>query len=161
MFYVLTCTLQVCIRCIHMGNLKLPKTGSARMVVCERSLEGNQRLSLRTSPPLSPQLSSGTLPCFTSITLESQCPHLTHHQVPGAQVRHGSWEPQEDSPAGFAVLWPRLRPGSEISHRKLGLIISQSGSLVPPAAQALKKAECWRIAAFGLWCQRRFFFFLT
>ena len=159
MLYVLTCTLQVCIRYIHMGTLKLPKTGSAQMVVCERSLEGSQRLSPRTSPPLSLQLSSGALPGFTSITLESQCPHLARHQVPGAQVRHGSWEPQEDSPAGFGVLWPWLSLRSEISHWNLGLIISQSGSPVPSVAQPLKQAECWRTNAFGLWCWRGFFFF--
>jgi len=158
MFYVLTCTFQLCIWCIHMGTLKLPQTGSAQMVVCEMSLEGSQRLSPRTSPPLSPQLSSGALPGFTSITLESQYPHLTHHQVPRAQVTHGFWEPQEDWPAGFGVLWPRLSLGSEISHWNLGLIISQSGSPVPPAAQALKQAECWRTDAFGLWCWRGFFF---
>ena len=103
-----------------MGTLKLPKTGSAQMVVCERSLEASQRLSPRTSPPLSPQLSLGALPGFSSITLESQCPHLTCHWVPRAQVRHGSWESWEDSPAGFGVLCPRLSLGSEISHWKLG-----------------------------------------
>ena len=95
------------------GNPSCPKESQPRWWVCGRSLEGNQRLSPRTSPPLTPQLSSGALPGFTSITLESQCPDLALHQVPGTQVRYGSQETQEDSPAGFGVLWPRLSPGSE------------------------------------------------
>ena len=37
-------------------------------------------------------------------------PCLAPHQVPGNQVRYGSQETQEDSPAGFGVLWPRLSP---------------------------------------------------
>ena len=90
-----------------------PKESQPRWWVCGRSLEGSQRRSPKTSPPLTPQLSSGALPGFTRITRESQCPHLTSPQVPRAQVRHGSREPCEDSPAGFRVLWPRLSPGSE------------------------------------------------
>ena len=107
------------------------------MVSLWKSLEGNQRLSPRTSPPLTPQLSSAAVPGFTSVTLESQYPHLAPDKVPWAQVRHRSREM-----GGLTCrVWGPLAQTQpwkwEICHQKLGLILSPSGSLVPPAAQAL------------------------
>ena len=110
---VLTLTFQLCIRCIHMGTLSCQKESQPRWWVCGRSLEGSQRLSPRTSPPLPSQLSSGTIPGFTSITPESQCPDLAPNQVPGTQVSYGSQETRANTPASFRVPWPRLSPGSE------------------------------------------------
>ena len=108
MVCVLTLTLQLCIRCIHMGILKLPKEGQPRYWICGRSLEGSQRLIPRTSPALTPQFSSQALPGFTSITLESRYPHLL-----GLKWDMGTQEIWEDSHAGFGVLWPRRGSGTE------------------------------------------------
>ena len=86
-----------------------PEESQPRWWVCGRSLEGCQRLSPRTSPLLTPQLRSGALPGFTSIT---EPPHRPH-QVFRAQVRRGSQDTQGDPTAAFRVLWPRHIPGSE------------------------------------------------
>ena len=112
MVCVLTLTFQLCIRCIHMGTLSCPRV-SAQMVSLWKVPGRKSEAESQDFPtPNSPaQLRS---PCiFTSITLESQCPDLTPHQVPGTQVRHISQETRENTPAWFRVPWPRLSPGSE------------------------------------------------
>ena len=109
---VLTLTLQLCIRCIHMGTLSCSRV-SARIV----SL---WKVPGRKSEPESQDLPTPHSPA----QLRSPSRLLQHHsripvppprhpEVPRAQVRHGSLEPCENSPAGFQVLWPRLSPGSE------------------------------------------------
>ena len=136
---VLTLTLQLCIRCIHIGTLSGPKESQPRRWVSGKSLEGSQRLRPRTSAlHTTPQLSSGTLPGFTTITLGSQCPHLLPHWFPRMEVRHG--DPGALGRLACRVQGPlaQAQPWKwEICQRKPGLILSSSGSLVPPAAWAL------------------------
>ena len=73
---------------------EVPKEAQPRWWVSGRSLERSQRLSPGTSPPLTPQLSSGALPRFTSITLESQCPHLAPTKFQGLQWHVGPGSPR-------------------------------------------------------------------
>ena len=87
------------------------------MVSLWKALEGSQRLSPRISPPLTPQLISGALPGFTSITLESQVSHLAPYQLPVTQVTYGSQETREDPPARFGA----SRPDSALQVRDLPL----------------------------------------
>ena len=109
---VLTLTFQVCIRCIHMGTLSCPRV-SAQMVslwkVPGRKSEGESQDV--PTPPFPAQLRSPSR--FHQHHSRIPVPTPRHPEVPRAQVRHGSLEPCEDSPAGFGVLWPRLSPGIE------------------------------------------------
>ena len=85
------------------GYPELPERVSAQMVSLWKVPGRKSEAESQDFPtPHSPaQLRS---PCiFTSITLESECPDLAPHQVPGTQVRYGS---QENTPAGFRGLWP-------------------------------------------------------
>ena len=102
MVCVLTLTFHLCIRSMHVGTQSCPRV-SAQMVSLWKVPGRKSEAESQDFPtPHSPaQLRS---PCiFTSITLESECPDLAPHQVPGTQVRYGS---QENTPAGFRGLWP-------------------------------------------------------
>ena len=150
MVCVLTLTFQLCIQCIHMGTLSCPKESQPRWWVCGRSLEGSQRLSPRTSPLLTPQLSSGAHPGFTSITLESQCPHLIPHWFPGTEVRHG--DPGALGRLTCRVCSPlaQTQPWKwEICHQNLGLILSYKDPW------PLQKPEPWGSRELGAgWASR-------
>ena len=95
------------------GHPELPRRVSAQMVSLWKVPGRKSEAESQDFPTRHSQLSSGALPGFTSITLESQCPDLAPHQVPGIQVRYESQETREDTPAWFRVPWPRLSPGRE------------------------------------------------
>ena len=95
------------------GHPELPKRVSAQMVslwkVPGRKSEAE---SLDFPTPHSPaQLRSPSR--FHQHHSRIPVPCLAPHQVPGNQVRYGSQETWENTPAGFRVPWPRLSPGSE------------------------------------------------
>ena len=95
------------------GHPELPKRVSAQIVglwkVTGRKLETESQAFPTPHSPA--QLMSPSR--FHQHHSRIPVPDLAPYQLPGTQVRYGSQETQEDSPAGFRVFWPRLSLGSE------------------------------------------------